>query len=312
MSETPQNITDVLLGQNTEDVKTALDVLPSHATHGSHDFIYDALKENEIDGIIGSSRPELVVLVGLEDYGKSTFVGSLYHVLRRENSYDGQMFVDSDTFAGFEQKVFLRKCNVEGRSGQKRTGVNDPFLLTLELQDEKTNQKRKIVLSDRSGETYHLYLSNDDVLKNDRSISRADRILFFMDSSALIGRDYVTHHDNYAMLLKRMKNAGLISDEAYIAAVFSKIDKVADADKAKFGKRQSAMIDVLKSVLGRVDATYKIDSKNLTASDEEDGNKTQLWDLMTLIVKPIPSKKNSLCAWGDMEIKKAKQVNHDK
>ena len=45
-------------------------------------YYLDALNETEVNKLVKDTRPELIVLLGLNDFGNSTFCGSLYHLLR--------------------------------------------------------------------------------------------------------------------------------------------------------------------------------------------------------------------------------------
>lgn len=75
------------------------------------EFFCDAKSQNELNEFVNSEKPKLVALVGFADYGKSTFIGSLYQQLIVNLNYGGYSFVDSDTYVGFERRVFLRRIN---------------------------------------------------------------------------------------------------------------------------------------------------------------------------------------------------------
>ena len=71
-------------------------------------FYCDAMNDGNINMVLNNVKPELIVLLGFSDYGKSTFVGSLYHYLLKTGSIDGYELYDSDTFSGFERRFYLR------------------------------------------------------------------------------------------------------------------------------------------------------------------------------------------------------------
>lgn len=71
-------------------------------------FYCDAMNDENINMVLNNVRPELIILLGFEDYGKSTLVGSIYNYLLNTGSIEGYDLYDSDTFAGFERRFYLR------------------------------------------------------------------------------------------------------------------------------------------------------------------------------------------------------------
>lgn len=50
-------------------------------------FYCDAMNDGNINMVLNNVKPELIVLLGFSDYGKSTFVGSLYHYLLKNGKH---------------------------------------------------------------------------------------------------------------------------------------------------------------------------------------------------------------------------------
>lgn len=166
----------------------------------------DAKNQSELNDFIDSERPKLVALVGFANYGKSTFIGTLYELLIQNLNYRGYSFVDSDTYVGFERRVFLRRINDEDTSDTKRNvlGENDILNLVLRSEEGKIHQ---VVLSDKAGETYLKYTSSDDEVKEDRVLENADLIVFFVDAEVDTQKlaDHIFISEKYEGLLTRLK-----------------------------------------------------------------------------------------------------------
>ena len=82
------------------------DVQGQESFEGS--FRYDALKDADVNNLVSDSRPTLITLFGISECGKTTFVGSLFAILRRRPSLLMKTFIDSDTLTGFERRVHQR------------------------------------------------------------------------------------------------------------------------------------------------------------------------------------------------------------
>ena len=72
---------------------------PSSTTTSSSStssYYLDAMDETEVNTLVKNSRPELIVLLGLNNFGKSTFAGSLYQLLRSRGQIGNYIFIDSE------------------------------------------------------------------------------------------------------------------------------------------------------------------------------------------------------------------------
>ena len=282
-----QNTNDLLLDspqkvENTSEENT----IEQLASLEEAPFYTDALNETNINNIISDQRPELIVLFGLNDLGKTTFVGSLYHLLRVQGKIDKFQFINSDTFAGLERRVFLRKCNKDGKSLTNRTLRSENPFLTLHLEHETSKNKRLIVISDRAGERYRDYISKDDELIKEKTIKHADRILLFINAEELLGRSYSNMKDEVRTLFRRLKEKNMLpmSSKKYI--IFNKYDKVIDVENVIFKRHKQEIVDLIENMFEEKNISqYCINSKSLN------GN-SKLEELFCELINPIKYEKD--------------------
>lgn len=229
-------------------------------------FFSDALGELEVNKLVKDSRPELIVLLGLNDFGKSTFVGSLYHLLRSKGCLGDIAFYDSETYVGFEKRVYLRRVESTGPSTTKRTIRGENSFLHLRLQKKKLLYD--VVLSDCSGEDYRDYISKDDLIEKDRTIKQADKLLLFVDSSKLYGRSYSSMFDEIKSLMHRLKAKDKLPQHATVYVVFNKIDLKAEKDKDKC-EHEDKIVQMIQESFGLQEVKHvKINSKSLDENSE--------------------------------------------
>jgi len=256
-------------------------------------FYCDALTEDNINEIIKVHKPELIVLLGLNDYGKSTFVGSLYHILRTKGKIGNYLFVDSDTYSGFERRVFLRKCNKDGTSAVKRTIRGQSYFLSLYLINKNTNVKRSIILSDKSGETYRDYISKDEAIHKDKSLILADRILFFINCEEIVSNDYGDTKDTIISLLSRIVKNDIMPKAATKYIVFNKFDKIQKKEqKTIFEKRKNSIVSIFNEFCKdeyEIKCFY-VNSKGINYDEIDKGLK----DLMIEVINPLNVSNENL------------------
>lgn len=281
-----QDANDLLLG-TPKEVKnpTKENITEQLATMKDAQFYTDAINEANINSIITDHKPELIVLFGLNDLGKTTFVGSLYHLLRVNGEMDDYEFVNSDTFAGFERRVFLRKCSKDGRSNINRTLRSENPFLTLHMRHKTTKDKRLIVISDRAGERYRDYISKDEELLKDKAIKYADRILLFVNAEELTGRPYSNMKDELRMLLRRLKEKSMLPLSAKKCIIFNKYDKIEDVENQTFKEHKQEIVALFEEMFESNEIPqYCINSKSLNENSE-------LEKLFCILVKPLDTKK---------------------
>lgn len=250
-------------------------------------FFSDALDEAEVNKLVKKSRPELIVLLGLNDFGKSTFVGSLYHLLRSQGSLGDIEFYDSETFIGFEKRVYLRRLEYDGPSTTKRTIRGENSFLHLSLLKHGNDSFHDVVISDRSGEDYRDYISKDALILGDRTISQADKLLLFVDSMKLYGRDYRSMYDDLTSLIHRLKEKDKLPMHAIVYVVFNKADLKPEKYKDK-SEHENEIIKMVQEAFGKVKLNQIcLDSKSL------DGN-SNLENFFVTILQPNENQGNEV------------------
>ena len=262
----------------------------------------DAKNQSELNDFIDSERPKLVALVGFANYGKSTFIGALYELLIQNLNYRGYSFVDSDTYVGFERRVFLRRINDEDTSDTKRNvlGENDILNLVLRSEEGKIHQ---VILSDKAGETYLKYTSSDDEVKDDRVLENADLIVFFVDAEVDTQKlaDHILVSEKYEGLLTRLKAQHKITALTSYIMVFTKIDKVvSDERRKKLADRKKNLSSVFTDNIGKApEQIYEVNSKDL--------NHNALNQVFEKIINPLTSVEAAKeLDWVRIEIEKQK------
>lgn len=190
-------------------------------------FYCDAMNDSNINMVLNNVKPELIVLMGFSDYGKSTFVGSVYYYLLKKGEVEGYKMYDSDTFSGFERRFYLRnvKNDEELKSKTLRTEEDDEYLLTLNLYNPALREKKQIIISDRAGETYGRYVDIKERIKKDESMPRAQRVLIFLDTTKLRD-DWDEEEGKFRQLLGGLKECGKMPKDATYTLLFNKIDLV--------------------------------------------------------------------------------------
>lgn len=278
-------------------------------TEGS--FRYDALKDADVNNLASDTRPSLITLFGISECGKTTFVGSLFAILRRRPALLNTTFIDSDTLTGFERRVHLRFLSEDGQPVIQRTQRKAGSILNVVLGDENGKNQHMIVISDLSGEIYNDAISDKSVVVQQTAVKYADKLVIFADIKPLLeSKTYNSYKDKFQSLLARFNENNMLPTEAEVYLAFNKIDivesvamdsarteneaideeKKNDFDKV-FERRKKAIVDIVKkSVTISNDRIYEISSLGIQVNDED----KQLIKLFTELLrkkapKPLPA-----------------------
>lgn len=293
-------------GTGDETVKPIQpDVQESEYIEGT--YRYDALQDADVNSLKSDSRPTLITLFGISECGKTTFVGSLFAILRRRPELLKTAFLDSDTLTGYERRVHQRILSENGISVQARTPRKANSILNAVLGNERGENPRMFVFSDQSGEIYRDAISKDDVVVKQTAVKYADKLVFFVDIEALMDeKKYMLYKKNTGTLLARFKSNNMLPVGAEIFVAFNKIDMVelaadeasktteGDIDRSKrkaviatWKERRTSVLKVIKEIVNVSDENvFDICSKGIKREAEDKG----LIDLLAKLLDK-PKKK---------------------
>lgn len=247
--------TEVSNGQKTKTVERAV---------VADEYYCDALNEHNVNKIADGSRLNIVAIVGFIDYGKTTFVSTLYHQLLTNVEFCDHVMYDSDTFIGFERRFLIRSLNTPMEETSKRTIKGEDSLLALTL-DSKENGRYKLILSDKSGEDYADFTGSEEEMKDYVILSLAHHILFFIDTEKLLN-SMASMRYRYNSLVKDLVEHGMITGKSRISVVFNKFDKVRD-QKEKYKEKKKKILDFFEESLEGIKINpYEIDSTGVSDS----------------------------------------------
>lgn len=272
-------------------------------------FRYDALKNADVNNLASDSRPTLITLFGISECGKTTFVGSLFAILRRRPELLKTTFIDSDTLTGFERRVHQRFLSEDGQSVIQRTQRKAGSILNVVLGDERGDNTHMFVISDLSGEIYLDAISDKSVVVQQTAVKYADKLVIFVDIESLLkAKSYNSYKENFHSLLARFKENDMLPTCAEIYVALNKADLVEAAkiengdneeEKGKdfikaFERRKKAIVDIVKeNVAISDDHIYEISSLGITVGKEDE----QLIKLFTKLFRkkeqnPLPLSYN--------------------
>lgn len=257
---------DQIINKMTGGAETGAQDASTKGNGGGQLMYCDAKSQQELNEFVDSEKPKLVALVGFADFGKSTFIGALYQQLIEKLSYKGYAFVDSETYVGFERRVFLRRVNGEDISDTKRNILKENDILHLKLRSDK-GHTHQVLISDKAGETYARYSSSDEEVGRDIVLENADMVVLFVDAEA-DSKSLAEHNlivEKYESMLSRLKSQKKLSADISYVVVFTKADKVTTAERIKkLADRRELLCKKFAEVLGADPLeVYEVNSKAL-------------------------------------------------
>lgn len=194
---------------NTASKTDDIESLIAEDSMDKQSYYGDARHDSEINSFQESDKPFLLTLVGFPYCGKTTFVSSIYHLCLSRGQIGKYKFVDSDTLIGFEKRAFIRQIDTETQNRSLRTQVYENGFLSLSFSDEN-NVIRKIVISDKSGETYKRYRDQEGLASEDLGLKYSDMIIFLLDGNTLL-TSKMNEIKGLTNLLNRFASAGVFN-----------------------------------------------------------------------------------------------------
>lgn len=289
---------DQIINKMTGGAETGAQDASTKGNSGSQLMYCDAKSQQDLNEFVDSEKPKLVALVGFADFGKSTFIGALYQQLIEKLSYKGYAFVDSETYVGFERRVFLRRVNGEDISDTKRNILKENDIMHLKLRSDK-GHTHQVLISDKAGETYARYSSSDEEVGRDIVLENADMVVLFVDAEA-DSKSLAEHNlivEKYESMLSRLKSQKKLSADISYVVVFTKADKVTTAErKKKLADRRELLCKKFAEVLGADPLeVYEVNSKAL--------DDTALNNVFERVISPKTQEEGSKeIDWVKMEI----------
>ena len=277
-------------------------------------YRYDSLKDADVNNLVSDSRPTLITLFGVSECGKTTFVGSLFAILRRRPCLLKKTFIDSDTLTGFERRVHQRFLSEDGQSVIQRTQRKAGSILNVVLGNEQGNNQHMFVISDLSGEIYRDAISDITIVQQQKAVKYADKLVIFADIEPLLkAKSYNSYKENFQSLLARFKENDMLPVGAEVYVALNKSDMVEsaaiDASKTETGevdeekkkafikavdKRKKAIVDIVKDNIAiSDDHLFEISSLGIQVG-EENGQLIKLFSelLCKKEQKPLPASYN--------------------
>lgn len=231
------------------------------------EFYCDAMNERTINKIVDGARVDVVVIIGFPGYGKTTFLSSLYYEFIKNIDFCDHIMYDSDTYSGLERRLFIRTLKTDIDEDNKRTIKGEDSLLSLSLIENKTNKKRKLVFSDRSGEDYMEYIGTPDEIAKNEILKTADHLVFFIDIEKLLNSDGLIRY-HYGLLLQVMSDQKIISNKSRIELVFNKIDMIKESSEEFNNKVGGIKSLFTKELNDKMIHEYYIDSTGISDNFE--------------------------------------------
>lgn len=254
-------------------------------------YRYDALHNTNVNDLSQESRPTLITLFGISECGKTTFVGSLFAILRRRPDLIKKTFIDSDTLTGFERRVHQRFLSEDGISIIKKTTRKVGSILNVVTGDEQGYNQEMFLISDLSGEVYKDAISDISIVQKQIAVKYAEKLVIFVDAEQLLSsKTYNLYKGNFQSLLARFKENDMMPNEAEVYVALNKIDLVEaganDASKSEtgeiddtlkkdflnvFDRRKKAIIEIVKNNTHILDENiFEINSLGIRSSSEDE------------------------------------------
>lgn len=301
------NVIDVVTGKTGTNVQNSQDkplttnlqdqiIFSQYYTEDPALLYCDALNEQTINQIADGKKKVVVVLVGFEEYGKSTFASSLYYKFFSDEEFCSHVMYDSDTYSGFERRLLIRSMKTNPETKTQRTIKGENSLLVLSLFSE-TAGKYKLVISDRSGEDYSSFSGTVEEIQDNQILTVADHVVFFVDSERMVDNFAKLRH-GYNNCLRAMMEHDMLAENTHITIAFNKYDK--KKDDPQYSDQKKKTEDLFGKLLkGRPFDSFEIDS---TGVSDDFSSVANLTKRILLNANTAKNDKCSLLDWVNKEL----------
>lgn len=258
----------------------------------------DALNERNINQIADGKAIVRVVLVGFEEYGKSTFASSMYYNFFAKESFCDQVMYDSETYSGFERRILIRRMDIAPDIRSKRTIKGEDSLLVMSLVS-KTAGKYKLVMSDRSGEDYSQFAGTPEEITDNQLLKVADHVIFFVDSMKMT-ENFAKMKYLYQNFLRELVSKDLMGKNAQVKIVYNKYDQ--GKNHQEYSDKKTLTEAMFSRVLG-AERRYDVFEIDSTGASDSFASVEKLTKSFLLSEDVLRRKKNELLDWPKDELK---------
>lgn len=309
MAETINKPTDVVTGKTStvtagqavqspsEQAEEEKTKQPTVMTDDPSALYCDAFNEQNINQVADGKAIVRVVLVGFEEFGKSTFASSLYYNFFTKESFCDHALYDSETYSGFERRILIRRMDVAPDIKSKRTIKGENPLLVMSLKSEATG-KYKLVISDRSGEDYSQFAGTQEEIADNQLLKAADHVIFFVDSEKMT-ENFGKLRYLYKNFLSELVNKDLLGKNAQVKVVFNKYDK--GKVHQEYSDKKTQTEAMFSEVLG-TDRKYEVFELDSTGASDKFATVEKLTKSFLLGADVTISKKKEVLDWANNEL----------
>ncbi len=188
----------------------------------------EALTAKEAQALMSEIRTTVVMLVGMAESGKTTLLAEIYEKYRL-GPFANHLFAGTRTIIGFEQICHYARAVSQGNSEDTSRTVKEieNNLLHFDFVDLDTRLRKRLLISDISGEHFEDGTHTSELLGAIPYLRRADHFVLFADSEKL--RDRSTRQallNQILVLLRGCAEASLVNPSCYLTVVISRHDLI--------------------------------------------------------------------------------------
>lgn len=192
----------------------------------------NALTGPEARPLAASSPTTVIVFAGMVSSGKTTVLAEIYERFR-SGSFVNHLFAGSRTILGFERICHYARAASEGSTEKTARTIRDleNNLLHFDLVEKGTRIRKRLLITDLSGEHFDDATYMSDRLRDLPYVSRANHFILFVDSAKLALADERQVLANQVLVLLRgCIEEKLLSESCRLTVAFSRHDLASSGD----------------------------------------------------------------------------------